>query len=81
MKEQNKPTNTAPKLEELHVHERINAMLNIINKMPLQGFNQWNPAAEVMKGLAALDNDFRNYEEKMCDCEEKTCENKKEESV
>jgi len=59
------PIDAAKELKDLHAHERINAMLNIINKMPIQGFDQWNPAVEVMKGLATLDNDLKQIEQKL----------------
>lgn len=51
-------------LKGLNVHERIDTILNIINRMPLHGFDQWNPASEAMKALAALSNDLKELEQK-----------------
>ena len=50
--------------ENLHITERIDNVLNILNAMKLSGFDQWNPVCEVMKQLAALSQDVQKYEEK-----------------
>lgn len=47
---------------ELHITDRIDNVLNILNSMKLSGFDQWNPVCEVMKQLAALSQDVQKYE-------------------
>lgn len=47
---------------ELHITERIDNVLNILNAMKLCGFDQWNPVCEVMKQLASLSQDVQKYE-------------------
>lgn len=59
-----KPVSLADELKSLRVCERIDAILNIIDRMPLRGYQQWNPASEAMKALAALGNDFGKFEQK-----------------
>ena len=49
---------------ELHITDRIDNVLNILNAMKLSGFDQWNPVCEAMKQLAALSQDVQKYEEK-----------------
>lgn len=51
-------------MNELHIHERIDQILTILNSIPLRGFEQANGVSEAMKGLAALDRDIRQAEEK-----------------
>lgn len=48
--------------ENLHITDRIDNVLNILNSMKLSGFDQWNPVCEVMKQLAALSQDVQKYE-------------------
>ena len=50
--------------ENIHIHERIDQILTILNSIPLRGFDQINGVSEAMKGLAALDRDIRQAEEK-----------------
>lgn len=59
-------------MNELHIHERIDQVLTILNNIPLRGFDQINGVAEAMKGLAALDRDIRQAEEKPTDEKEVT---------
>ena len=59
-------------MNELHIHERIDQILTILNNIPLRGFDQANGVAEAMKGLAALDRDIRQAEEKPTDEKEVT---------
>lgn len=47
---------------ELHITERIDNVLNILNAMKLSGFDQWNPVCEVMKQLASISQDVQKYE-------------------
>ena len=47
---------------ELHITERIDNVLNILNSMKLSGFDQWNPVCEAMKQLASLSQDVQKYE-------------------
>ena len=50
-------------MSELHIHERINNALNILNSLTLTGFQQFNAVSTVMKGLAALDQDIAKAEQ------------------
>ena len=59
-------------MNELHIHERIDQILTVLNNIPLRGFDQINGVAEAMKGLAALDRDIRQAEEKPTDEKEAT---------
>lgn len=47
---------------ELHITERINNVLNILNSLKLSGFDQWNPVCEAMKQLASISQDVQKYE-------------------
>lgn len=51
-------------MSELHIHERIQSCLNILNGMTLTGFTQFNAVSTVMKELAAMDRDIANAEKK-----------------
>ena len=46
-------------MNELKIPERIDEVLNILNSIPLRGYDQWNPAVEVMKRLAAISRDVQ----------------------
>lgn len=48
--------------QTLHITERIDNVLNILNAMKLSGFDQWNPVCEAMKQLAAISQDVQKYE-------------------
>jgi hypothetical protein len=50
-------------MSELHIHERINNALNILNSLTLTGFQQFNAVSTVMKELAALDRDIAKAEQ------------------
>lgn len=50
-------------MSELHIHERIQNALNILNGMTLTGFNQFNAVATVMKELATLDQAIQQNEQ------------------
>ena len=50
-------------MSELHIHERINNVLNILNGLTLTGFQQFNAVATAMKELAALDQDIVKAEQ------------------
>lgn len=50
-------------MSELHIHERINNVLNILNSLTLTGFQQFNAVAMAMKELAALDQDIVKAEQ------------------
>ena len=47
---------------ELHITERIDNVLNILNAMKLSGFDQWNAVWEAMKQLASISQDVQKYE-------------------
>lgn len=49
-------------MAELHIHERINNVLSILDRMTLTGFQQFNAVSTVMKELAALDRDVASAE-------------------
>lgn len=49
---------------ELHVTDRIENVLNILDSLQLSGFAQWNPVCEAMKQLASLSQDVQQYEAK-----------------
>lgn len=67
-------------MSELHIHERIQSCLNILNGMTLTGFTQFNAVSTVMKELAAMDRDIANEEKKEPEVkvevlpDEQTCE-------
>ncbi len=50
-------------MSELHIHERINNVLNILNSLTLTGFQQFNAVSTAMKELAALDQDIVKAEQ------------------
>lgn len=50
-------------MSELHIHERINNILNILNSLTLTGFQQFNAVSTAMKELAALDQDIIKAEQ------------------
>lgn len=50
-------------MSELHIHERIQSCLNILNGMTLTGFTQFNAVSTVMKELAAMDRDISKAEQ------------------
>lgn len=58
--------------ENIHIHERIDQILTVLNSIPLRGFDQINGVSEAMKALAALDRDIRQAEEKPTDEKEVT---------
>lgn len=65
--------------KELHITERIDKALNILDNIPnLRGFTQWNPVCEVMRLIAGVSQDIQKWEknqaasnetEKCEDCE------------
>lgn len=46
-------------MNELKIPERIDEVLTILNSIPLRGYDQWNPAVEAMKRLAAISRDVQ----------------------
>lgn len=48
--------------EQLHITERIDKVLNILQRMPLQGYDQWNPICEAMRTLAGISQDVQKWE-------------------
>lgn len=50
-------------MNELHIPQRIDEILNILNGLPLRGYEQWNPVVEVMKRLAAISQDVQKLEQ------------------
>jgi len=56
--------------ENLHIHERLNNSLSILNSMQLTGFAQWNPVVTVMRELASLDQEIVQAEKKAAEAEE-----------
>ena len=49
--------------EECHIHERLNNVLNVLNRMTLTGFQQFDSVATAMKELAALDQEILRAEQ------------------
>ena len=49
-------------MSELHIHERLNNVLNILNGLTLTGFQQFNAVSVVMRELASLDQDIAKAE-------------------
>lgn len=49
-------------MSELHIHERLNNVLNILNNLTLTGFQQFNAVSMVMRELASLDQDIAKAE-------------------
>lgn len=47
---------------ELHITERIDKALNVLNSMQLHGYAQWNPVCETMNILASISQDIMKYE-------------------
>lgn len=50
--------------ENIHIHERIDQVLTILNNIPLRGFEQISGVSDAMKLLASLDQDILKAEEK-----------------
>ena len=50
-------------MNEIHIHERLNAILNILDRMTLQGYHQFNAVATAMKEIASLDQDILKAEQ------------------
>ena len=50
-------------MNEIHIHERLNAVLNVLDRMTLQGYQQFNAVATAMKEIAALDQDILKAEQ------------------
>lgn len=50
--------------KELHVTERIDKALNILENIPgLRGFAQWNPVCETMRLIAGVSQDIQKWEQ------------------
>ena len=50
-------------MPELHIHERINSVLNILDRLTLTGFQQFNAVSTAMRELATLDQDIAKAEQ------------------
>jgi len=48
--------------KSIHIIERIDNVLNILNSLKLSGFDQWNSVCESMKQLASISHDVQKYE-------------------
>ena len=49
--------------EKLHVTERIDKALNILETIPgLSGYVQWNPVCEAMRVIAGISQDIQKWE-------------------
>lgn len=46
-------------MNDLNIPQRIDEVLTILNSIPLRGYDQWNPAVEAMKRLAAISRDVQ----------------------
>lgn len=60
--------------ENLHIHERLNAVLNILNDMPVKGFEQSKAVYVTMAELAQLDQDIKKAEQEEKDGQKNTAE-------
>ena len=58
-------------MSELHIHERINNVLSILDHMTLTGFQQFNAVVSSMRELANLDQDIKKWEDEQ---KEEVCE-------
>ena len=57
--------------EKLHVTERIDKALNILETIPgLKGYAQWNPICEAMRVIAGISQDIQKWEEDHPETEE-----------
>lgn len=61
-------------MPEIHIHERLNAVLNILDRMTLQGYQQFNAVATAMKEIASLDQDILKAEQAAKEEEVAPCE-------
>lgn len=50
-------------MNEIHIHERLNMILNILDRMTLQGYQQFNAVSTAMKEIAALDQEILKAEQ------------------
>lgn len=48
--------------ESLHIHERLNNVLSILDHLTLTGFQQFNAVSVAMRELASLDQDIAKAE-------------------
>ena len=49
--------------ENIKVHDRLNAVLNILDQMTLKGYQQFNAVSTVMREIASLDQDIIKAEQ------------------
>ena len=49
--------------ESIKIHERLNAVLNVLNRMTVTGFDQANAVVTVMREIAAIDQEMLKVEQ------------------
>lgn len=64
--------------ENVHHHERLNSILNLMNGLTVSGFNNCRIVSSVMSELANLDQDFLRAEKEAAEAS-RPDEGKKEE--
>lgn len=60
--------------DNLKIHERLNAVLNVLNRMTVTGFDQASAVVTVMREIAAIDQEMLKAEQ---DEKEQTDNNEK----
>lgn len=65
--------------ENVHHHERLNSILNLMNGLTVSGFDNCRIVSSVMSGLAALDQDMLRAEQEAAKKAEEGAEEKTEE--
>lgn len=60
--------------ESIKIHERLNAVLNVLNRMTVTGFDQMNAVVTAMREIASLDQEMLKAEQ---DEKEQTDNNEK----
>lgn len=49
-------------MQELHIHDRLNNIISILDRLTLTGFSQFNSVATSIRELATLDQDIYKWE-------------------
>ena len=49
--------------ESIKIHERLNATLNVLNRMTVTGFDQANAVVTVMREIASIDQEMLKVEQ------------------
>ena len=61
-------------MEELHIRDRIDEVLNILNQGNFHGYEQWGPVVDSMRKLAAISQDVLKLEQEAAENEEHPAE-------